>query len=154
MSPRQNNRKRRVAANHLSEARGRSSRPPRASRGRLVRVSPWRNPTWPEAWSYHRHHTGGLCTFWLQPCISTRHRSCLARPVEEKRREGGGGGEHSQTGHKQCVKYPSISRLLLSANLNVLKMHEANNNLALFDGCKPWQSLQWCYLTSVPQPPI
>lgn len=39
----------------------------------------------------------------------------------EERRRGGGCGEHSQTGHKQCVKYLSISWLLLNANLNVLK---------------------------------
>lgn len=41
-------------------------------------------PTWPEAWSYHRHHTGGLCTFWPQPCTLTKHRSCLALPAGDK----------------------------------------------------------------------
>lgn len=101
MSPRQNNRKRTCRSKSFVK-RPAGDRPalPELLAGDWFASATWRNSTWPEAWSYHRRHTGGLCTFWLQPCISTRHRSCLARPVEEKRGEERKGGGDVVNTHK------------------------------------------------------
>lgn len=70
-------------------------------RGKMSLYSSWRlsvsvfkrsficwSPIWREAGFYRRHNTGGLCTFSLQPCTLTRHRSCLRQPEKD---EGGDG---------------------------------------------------------------